>query len=116
MLPVVAGTQETVRQIRIYSLVLIPLGIAPWLIGTAGALYGLTAARYRCAAACIRLACASGGREAKALFGYSILYLFVHVRDVARRSCAVWQHIVQQLGADTRCPMSSVRWHGREAR
>jgi heme o synthase len=77
MLPVVAGTQETVRQIRIYSLVLIPVGVAPWLIGTAGALYGLTAA----VAGALLLAFAwrvrSGGREAKALFGYSILYLFV---------------------------------------
>jgi heme o synthase len=77
MLPVVAGTQETIRQIRMYSLVLFPVGVAPWLIGAAGALYGLTAA----VAGALLLAFAwrvrSGGREAKALFGYSILYLFV---------------------------------------
>ena len=77
MLPVVAGTQETVRQIRLYAVALFPVGIAPWLIGSAGPLYGVTAA----GAGAIMLALAwrvrGGGREAKALFGYSILYLFV---------------------------------------
>jgi protoheme IX farnesyltransferase len=77
MLPVVAGTRETIRQIRIYALVLIPVGVAPWLIGAASAVYGVTAAL----AGALLLAFAwrvhSGGREAKALFGYSILYLFV---------------------------------------
>ena len=33
MLPVVAGAAETRRQILIYSLVLAPVGVAPWLLG-----------------------------------------------------------------------------------
>ena len=43
MLPVVAGRTETRRQILLYSIVLVPLGAAPWLLGYAGALYGVTA-------------------------------------------------------------------------
>jgi protoheme IX farnesyltransferase len=77
MLPVVAGTQETVRQIRIYSLVLLPVGVAPWLIGAAGAIYGATAALAGALLLSLAWRVRGGGREAKALFGYSILYLFV---------------------------------------
>jgi protoheme IX farnesyltransferase len=43
MLPVVAGEAETRRQILLYSLVLAPLGASPWLLGYAGALYGIVA-------------------------------------------------------------------------
>jgi heme o synthase len=77
MLPVVAGTQETIRQIRMYSLVLIPVGVAPWLIGAASVVYGVTAALAGALLLAFAWRVRSGGREAKALFGYSILYLFV---------------------------------------
>jgi protoheme IX farnesyltransferase len=43
MLPVVAGARETRRQIVIYTLVLVPLSLAPWLIGFSGLVYGLAA-------------------------------------------------------------------------
>src|SRR5260370_17964273 len=43
MLPVVAGAEETRRQIMRYSMVLVPIGAAPWLLGYAQAVYGLTA-------------------------------------------------------------------------
>src|SRR5207302_1332400 len=43
MLPVVAGREETHRQILLYTLVLAPLGLAPWLFGFAGAAYGAVA-------------------------------------------------------------------------
>src|SRR5689334_19548467 len=43
MLPVVAGERETRRQILLYTLVLVPLGVAPWLIGFAGLVYGVVA-------------------------------------------------------------------------
>ena len=77
MLPVVTGTRETVRQIRLYSVALIPVGLAPWLIGSTGVLYGATAAL--AGVLMVALACRvrGGGSEAKALFRYSILYLFV---------------------------------------
>jgi heme o synthase len=77
MLPVVAGTHETVRQIRLYAIALFPVGMAPWLIGAAGPLYGITAAGAGGALLVLAWRVTGGGREAKALFGYSILYLFV---------------------------------------
>ena len=39
MLPVIAGAQETRRQILYYSTVLVPIGAAPWLFGYADALF-----------------------------------------------------------------------------
>ncbi len=40
MLPVVAGAKETRRQIVIYTLLLVPLSLVPWLIGFSGLVYG----------------------------------------------------------------------------
>jgi protoheme IX farnesyltransferase len=82
MLPVVAGPDETRRQIVIYSALLVPLGLLPALTGLGGALYTLSAILL----GGVFLARALGvyesreGREAdraaKQLFGFSILYLF----------------------------------------
>ncbi len=44
MLPVVAGARHTRLQILLYTLVLTPVSVLPWLLGYAGAVYGLTAA------------------------------------------------------------------------
>jgi heme o synthase len=43
MLPVVAGPDETRKQILIYTLILAPVGLAPSLFGFAGYLYGAVA-------------------------------------------------------------------------
>jgi heme o synthase len=43
MLPVVSGAEETRRQILLYTLLLAPLGLAPWFLGYAGLSYGITA-------------------------------------------------------------------------
>ena len=43
MLPVVAGPRETKRQMLLYTLVLWPVSAAPWLLGIAGAVYGISA-------------------------------------------------------------------------
>jgi len=43
MLPVVSGARETKRQMLAYTLALFPLGIAPWLLGTAGLTYAVGA-------------------------------------------------------------------------
>ncbi|MGC2079217.1 MAG: UbiA family prenyltransferase, partial [Xanthobacteraceae bacterium] len=80
MLPVVAGATETRRQILFYSLVLAPLGIAPWLLGYAGTLYGVVA--LVTGAAMIGLALRvraeqSGHVASKQMFSFSILYLFL---------------------------------------
>jgi protoheme IX farnesyltransferase len=82
MLPVVAGAAETRRQILIYSLLLIPLGAAPWLLGYADAIYGVTAlsAGGAMVALAWRVRAAGDGgqsqRAAMQLFAYSIFYLF----------------------------------------
>ncbi|WP_158747605.1 heme o synthase [Acidisphaera sp. L21] len=44
MLPVVAGARHTRTQILLYTLVLTPVSLLPWLLGYAGPVYGLTAA------------------------------------------------------------------------
>jgi protoheme IX farnesyltransferase len=83
MLPVVAGAAETRRQILIYSLVLAPIGAAPWLAGEAGLVYGATALvaggmMARLAHKLYRFGdTAAGDRAAKKLFGFSIVYLFL---------------------------------------
>jgi len=83
MLPVVAGREETRRQILIYSLLLAPLGASPWLAGYAGPIYGAIAivAGAWIVALAARIKAlgdgAAGELAAKRLFGWSILYLFV---------------------------------------
>jgi protoheme IX farnesyltransferase len=80
MLPVVAGLDETRRQIVIYSVALFAAGIAPWLFGYAGAVYG--AAALTLGAAMVALAWRvrgerdGSGRAARQLFGFSIMHLF----------------------------------------
>jgi len=81
MLPVVAGARETRRQIVLYTLLLAPLGVAPWLLGYAGLSYGVVAL----ATGAIMIAMALRVRAeedrahtaSKQLFGFSILYLFL---------------------------------------
>ncbi len=43
MLPVVSGARETRRQILVYTLLLAPLGLAPWALGFAGPAYAVVA-------------------------------------------------------------------------
>jgi protoheme IX farnesyltransferase len=79
MLPVVAGKAETQRQIRLYSLVLAPLGAAPWFLGYAGPLYGVVAVAAGAAMVVLAMRI-RGEREhiaSKQMFGFSIFYLFL---------------------------------------
>ena len=82
MLPVVAGKAETHRQILLYTLVLAPLGVAPWLLGFAGIAYAAIAAAggavmILLAAQLRTQAGAAEEQTAKRLFAFSVLYLFV---------------------------------------
>src|SRR3954447_20819381 len=79
MLPVVSGQRETRRQILLYTLILAPLGVAPWLIGFAGPIYGAVATVTGgvMLALAIRLLSDRSDRAAKHLFAFSILYLFL---------------------------------------
>jgi heme o synthase len=83
MLPVVAGLDETRRQIWIYSLLLMPLTLAPFAMGFAGRAYLVTAVGF--GAGFLHFAWQvysvregeAAVRRAKQLFGFSILYLFM---------------------------------------
>jgi protoheme IX farnesyltransferase len=88
MLPVVAGGRATRWQVLIYTVVLAPLAVVPWLLGLAGPVYGLTAVtlgvvflvgavrvlRDRQDARGFSL---DGDKPAKELFRYSLYYLFL---------------------------------------
>jgi protoheme IX farnesyltransferase len=82
MLPVVAGATETKRQILAHALLLAPTGVAPFLFGYAGPLYGILAviAGATMVALALRLKTARNDNAAhvaaKRLFSFSLLYLF----------------------------------------
>ena len=81
MLPVVAGTTATTRQILIYSILLLPISMLPCALGFADLLFGTVAVT--CGATLVALAFQlhrSKGTDrpsAQRLFAFSILYLFV---------------------------------------
>ncbi|MCO6386101.1 heme o synthase [Aliihoeflea sp. 40Bstr573] len=82
MMPNVAGEESTKRQIFAYSLLVAAIGVAPWLIGMTSAVYGsvsiaLGAAFVWYAWKVLKMPAADRTmRPAKALFGYSLVYLF----------------------------------------
>ena len=79
MMPVVAGEAETRRQILIYAVLLVPLGVLPAFIGMSSMLYGVVAAAL--GLNFIRLSWAlmrsPDDSSARRLFGFSIVYLFL---------------------------------------
>ena len=83
MLPVVAGRDETRRQILIYTLVLLPVVFLPALIGTSGLLYAATAGGLSVAFLCYSVRVyriregVAADRACKKLFAFSILWLFL---------------------------------------
>jgi protoheme IX farnesyltransferase len=83
MLPVVSGEAETRKQILIYSLILAPLGLAPFFMGFGGVTYGLVAGGAGAlflllAMRVFRIRTGTDApKAARDLFAYSILYLFV---------------------------------------
>jgi protoheme IX farnesyltransferase len=82
MLPVVAGRSETKKQILIYSILLLPISVAPCLLGFAGTIYGITAvvAGATLILLAVRLRGSTDDTEASAanrMFAFSIVYLFL---------------------------------------
>jgi heme o synthase len=80
MLPVVAGERETRRQILLYTLILAPLGVAPWLLGYTGPVYGVASAIVGAIMIALALRVyreSEEHRASKQLFAFSILYLFL---------------------------------------
>ncbi|MBX9588935.1 MAG: heme o synthase [Hyphomonadaceae bacterium] len=97
MLPVVAGPDETRRQIVIYTALLVPLALLPSFMGFGGPFYLLTSI----VLGAVFLALAlnvyrvregrAGDRAAKQLFGFSILYLFgLFAALLVERGAGLW--------------------------
>ncbi len=83
MLPVVAGVQNTRRQIFLYSLPMAAAALAPWPLGLTGPVYGIAAALL--SGIFVILAARVLGSRAtepgdmtaeKRLFAFSVFYLF----------------------------------------
>jgi protoheme IX farnesyltransferase len=83
MMPVVAGPKATRQHIFVYSLALVPTGLAPWLIGSASLFYGIFAAIlgaifiWRAWKVLAQSAHDDLFTNEKKLFIYSIKYLFL---------------------------------------
>ena len=79
MLPVVSGPSETRRQILLYTLMLWPATVAPWLLGIAGDLYGGGALVLNAVftVSAIQVCRDDGDRSARRMFAFSLLYLFL---------------------------------------
>ncbi len=84
MLPVVAGSKETRRQILIYSMLLVITSLAPVLVDLGGVFYLVTSVVLSAIFMffAVQLFFAVGDNDitkvAKRLFAFSILYLFLH--------------------------------------
>jgi protoheme IX farnesyltransferase len=103
MLPVVSGEAETRWQILLYSIVLAPIGAAPWLLGYAGIAYGVIAvfggaSMVLLAWQLYRAPAETTVAAAKRLFGISILYLFVLFAALLVERAAGLQHFGTPLG------------------
>ena len=97
MLPVVAGERETKRQMLIYTAILIPASLLPVAFAMSGAVYGVAALALGVGLA--RHAWAvwkddtgpDGGKTARPMFFFSILYLFLIfaalLAEIGRASC-----------------------------
>ena len=103
MLPVVAGPDETRKQILIYTLVLAPVGLTPTLLGYAGLVYGAVA--FLCGAVMLALAWrvyrdrTGAGRRHRREAAVR-LFAALRVRAVRRAACR------QCAGAARVCAMS----------
>lgn len=78
MMSVAAGARSTKIQMLVYTLVLLPVTLAPWALGLTGPVYGMSALVLSgffviCA---VRVLKSDTLGPAKAMFGYSVFYLF----------------------------------------
>ncbi|MGH6755016.1 MAG: heme o synthase [Bradyrhizobium sp.] len=80
MMPNVAGPASTKRQILAYSLLLAPIGVLPWAFGFTSGFYGIVSAALGAGfiwhARKVLVVPDKEIRPAKALFAFSIFYLF----------------------------------------
>ena len=85
MLPVVAGKAETQRQIVLYTGLLCAVSLLPWMLGFAGAVYGVSAIVLGGVFLwmAIDVKRRASARRCQRLFAWSILYLFALFGAVA---------------------------------
>ncbi len=78
MMPVVAGEASTKRQMVLYTLLMIPVVLAPYFMGMAGVIYLVIASLLHLMfiVSSVRVLRETGYRFARLMFGYSIFYLF----------------------------------------
>jgi protoheme IX farnesyltransferase len=79
MLPVVAGDRATKLQMLLYTVILLPLGLAPYWLGISGILYAVAALALGLTflGFAVWVWLDKTERAAKRMFGFSILYLFL---------------------------------------
>ena len=79
MLPVVAGPRETKKQMLLYTVVLWPVSLAPWLLGLAGPVYAVAVGALSLAFTGTAIAVWRDrtDRSARHMFAFSLLYLFL---------------------------------------
>jgi protoheme IX farnesyltransferase len=80
MMPVVAGQRSTKLQMLVYTLILCPLTLAPVFLGVSGWVYGAAsiALNLGFVGHAVRVLKSDDLRYAKRMFGFSLLYLFLH--------------------------------------
>ena len=83
MLPVVAGSRSTRRQIFLYSVAMAAAAVSPWPLGLAGPIYGVSALILSLVFLLLAARVLANGttdpkqmEPEKHLFGYSVFYLF----------------------------------------
>jgi protoheme IX farnesyltransferase len=79
MLPVVSGSHETKHQILLYTLVLWPVTVGPWVLGVAGDFYATGALLLNAVftGTAIQVCRDDSDRSARRMFAFSLLYLFL---------------------------------------
>jgi protoheme IX farnesyltransferase len=80
MMPVVAGQRSTKLQMLVYTLALCPLTLVPVYLGVAGWIYGAAsiALNIGFVGHAVHVLRSDDLRAAKRMFGFSLLYLFLH--------------------------------------
>lgn len=78
MMTVVAGARSTKIQMLVYTLILLPLTLAPYFLGYASVQYLIIAAVLSglFVLSCVRVLVNDDLKHAKLMFGYSVFYLF----------------------------------------
>ena len=80
MMPVVAGARSTKLQMLVYTLILFPITLAPVFLGVAGWVYGAVsiALNLGFVGHAVRVLVSRDLRPARRMFGFSLIYLFLH--------------------------------------